>query len=87
MFAVKFGKFRDVAPQCQSQHDRPFNRFFVGYRGGTRKPQTHRTRPGIRYFCKVIGGAAAEHAALRFELNMDFQTDNGLVFHISYFVQ
>jgi hypothetical protein len=52
----------------------------VGHRQGSGVSQTDGADKGIG-FCAVHIGTRTEHLAFCFDLNVDFQTDNGFVFH------
>ena len=82
IFAVPFTDFCDFTPEHEAQLRAGLNRGVVEHRQGSRQTQHHCVGQGIGFRAVVIG-RRGEHLRARFELHVDFKTDDYVVFHDS----
>ena len=80
VFPVKFAVPGDLAVQRQSRAHRKFKDLFIQHRQDPRKAEAYRAYIGIR-LCAERGLAAAENLRGRAKFRMDFQSDDGFIFH------
>ena len=80
VFAVKFAVRQNVAVQCQPCFDGKVEHFLIEDRQHAGQAQADRADVGIRFGAE-FSAAAAENLCLRFQFDVDFQADNGFVFH------
>ena len=79
VLAVELGRLGDLGAQCQAGQQRVLDRDAIHDRQHAGHAQTDRTDVRIRRRARIVGRAAAEHLALRGQLDVAFQADDGLV--------
>jgi hypothetical protein len=72
----------DLAAESQSHADRQFHRFLVQHRERTRLTRANRADVAIRLGSDRIDNfTSAKHLGFSEQLSVDFESDDGFVFH------
>ena len=82
ILTVEFAERQDIAVKCQSGLYGIMENFLIENRHASRKAQADRAYVRIGLGTE-FSGAAAENFCFCFQFDMDFQADNGFIFHQS----
>ena len=81
IFAVKLRKLGNLAPEREADRNHLFHRLLIDRRQGSRVPHTNWTDIDIGVLLVRIIQGITKHLGLGFELNVDFQTNDGFILH------
>ena len=82
ILTVKFTERQNIAMKCKAGFYRVVKNFLIKYGHASRQAQADRADVCIGLGTE-FSGAAAENLCFRFQFDMDFQADNGFIFHQS----